>query len=251
MKKKQIVLLLIVTINFCFAQNKRGTIIYKKEIIEFLSEKEGFEINKEKRPKYYKTVLFIDQNTKRTIKDIEFSLKFNNVESIFRADVFLELETNRFYKVALGPEGSKIYYTNQISEQNIEQIDAYGELFLISYPQNEWVLYNETKKIGEYTCYKATTIKKTKGRKGIIDTPVEVWYTPDINIPLGPLGYNGLPGLIVELSMLNYKYYVSKIDLNSKVEINIKKPTQGKVLSKEEFEEIGVKAMDNFKKSFN
>lgn len=250
MKKKGIVLFVIFTINFCFAQNKSGTIIYKKEILEFLSEKEGFEINKEERPKYYNTVLLIDQNTKKIIKDIKFYLKFNNVESLFIADRFLEIETNRFYKVAFGPEGSRTYYTNKVDPLNIQQIDAYGELFLVDYPRNVWKLLNETKKIGNYTCYKATTIKKTKGRKGLIETPVEVWYTPEISIPFGPLGYNGLPGLIVELSMLNFKYYVSSIELNSENEMIIKKPSQGKKITKEQFEEIGIGAMDNFKKSF-
>ena len=184
------------------------------------------------------------------IKDIKFYLKFNNVESLFIADRFLEIETNRFYKVAFGPEGSRTYYTNKGDSLNIQQIDAYGELFLVDYPRNVWKLLNETKKIGNYTCYKATTIKKTKGRKGLIETPVEVWYTPEISIPFGPLGYNGLPGLIVELSMLNFKYYVSSIELNSENEMIIKKPSQGKKITKEQFEEIGIGAMDNFKKSF-
>lgn len=250
MKKKGIVLILIFTIHFCFAQNKNGTIIYKKEIIEFLSEKEGFEINKATRPKYYNTVLFIDENTKEIIKDIKFLLNFNNEESIFKVENFLEIETNRFYKVAVGPEGSRVYYTNQKNKQNIQQTDAYGEFFLVEYPMHEWVLINETKIIGGYTCYKATTIKTVKGRKGDVRIPVEAWYAPKIVIPFGPLEYNGLPGLIIELSINNYKYYVSKIELNANKEITINKPNRGKVVTKEEFEEIGVKAMTDFKKGF-
>ncbi len=249
MKKSYVFILFVLSLT-SYSQTKSGTIIYKKEILEFISEKEGFEINKEKQPKYYNTVLLIDQNTKKIIKDINFLLKFNSAESVFKADGFLEIETNRFYKVAVGPEGSRIYYTNNASSLNIQQIDAYGELFLVEYPKNEWKLLNETKKIGVYTCYKATTIIKTKGIKGVVETPIEVWYTPEINIPFGPLGYNGLPGLIVELSMFNFKYYVSKIELNSETEITIKKPSQGKKLTKEQFEEIGVNAMSNFKKSF-
>lgn len=62
------------------------------------------------------------------------------------------------------------------------------------------------------------------------------------------LGYIGLPRLIIELSMYNFKYYVSKIALNSSKENSIKIPTQGKVITKEEFEEIGLKVMSEFKK---
>ena len=121
---------------------------------------------------------------------------------------------------------------------------------MVEYPIQEWQLSNETKKIGAYTCYKATTMKIVNGRKGIIKTPVEVWYTPEIVIPFGPLGYNGLPGLIMELSMYNYKYYVSKIDLNTEKEVAIKKPTKGKKVTEAEFKEIGIETMSSYKRGF-
>lgn len=250
MKKNGIVLILIFSINYVFAQNKNGTIKYKKEIIEFLSEKEDFKINKEKNPKYYNTVLMIEQNTKKLLNEIQFSLRFNNSESLFEADGYMEIEENRFYRVAIGPEGSSIYYTNEKENVNLRQVDTYGELFIIAYPKTEWQLTNETKKIDNYMCYKATTTKLVNGRKGLIKIPVEVWYAPEINIPYGPLGYNGLPGLIMELTLGNFKYNVAKIELNPKNEIKIDKPTKGKEVTKDEFEKIGISALESFKKGF-
>ncbi len=54
----------------------------------------------------------------------------------------------------------------------------------------------------------------------------------------------------MELSMYNYRYYVIKIELNPKNEVIVKKPTQGKKVTEEEFREIGKKAMESLKKGF-
>lgn len=250
MNKHILILAIILSVNFCWAQQTKGIVIYKKEYINVMSTNSEF-LNKYKNnQEFIRKVKEIDFNKGEVVRELRFELVFENYVSIFKAKDFLELENNKFYSFAIGPEGSIIYYTNQKNKQNISQTDAYGELFLVESPMHEWELSNETKKIGDYTCYKATTYKIIKGRKGITKTPVEAWYTPKIAVPFGPLGYNGLPGLIIELSMHNYKYYVSKIELNSSKEISIKKPTQGKVVTKEEFEEIGIKTMNEFKKGF-
>jgi len=143
-----------------------------------------------------------------------------------------------------------VYFTDTKTQENIQQIDAYGDLFLVAYPQIEWQLHNETKKIGNFNCYKATIIKEVKGSNGLIKIPIEAWYTPELAIPFGPLGFNGLPGLIVELSMRNFKYTIQKIALNPTDEIKIKKPTNGKKITKQEFESIGLNATSDFKKGF-
>ncbi|SDX37329.1 GLPGLI family protein [Lutibacter oricola] len=247
MNKQIIVLSIILFGNFCWSQQTKGIIKYKKTYINRLSTNKNF-LNKNKNnPEFVRKVKEIDSKKSDLVKELRFELIFKDSVSVFKAQNILELENNRFYSFAIGPEGGNVYYT---SKKNIRKIDAYGEVFLVEYPRQEWKLYDEEKKIGEYTCYKATTTETVKGRNGIIKTPVEVWYAPKINIPHGPLGYSNLPGLIIELSMRNYKYYVSEIMLNSSKEIQIKKPTQGKIVTKDEFEEIGLKAMSNFKKVF-
>jgi len=250
MKKIKILLTLILFTNIAVAQNLNGVIVYQKEITKFLSESKNFIKKNENQSKYSNTLLMIDQNTKTLLKSIQFSMKFNNFESLFKVDGFLELETNRFFKIAIGPEGSSIYYSNQNNNETLRQVDAYGEKFLIEGMPIHWNLINKTKKIGEYTCYKATTTKMYKGRKGYVKKLITAWYTPEIAIPYGPVGYNGLPGLIMELSMYNYRYYVIKIELNPKNRVIIKKPTQGKKVTEEEFRKIGKKAMESLKKGF-
>ncbi len=108
-------------------------------------------------------------------------------------------------------------------------------------------MHNETKKIGNYLCYKATTIFVIENSKGTFNHPVTAWYSTQIPIGFGPIGYGGLPGLIVELTVQNIKYSMTKLMLNPKKEIVIKKPKKGKLVTEEEFNLVAKEAMGNFK----
>jgi GLPGLI family protein len=247
MKNIILTIISLLTLNYCFSQNNIGIVTYKKQILEYLSEQEDFIKKTEKRPKHYNNVLTIDLNTKQLLKDVNFYLKFNKDEAIFEAENILEIENNNFYKIAIS-EGKGIFYNNISKIISEVQKDSYGELFLVSYPKINWHLINETKKIGKYFCYKAVTNKITNGRNGIVETPVTVWYAPELNIPFGPLGYGGLPGLILELEIYRVKYYADEINLNPSEKIYIKKPTQGKSVTKEEFDQIGNEIMQKLNK---
>lgn len=242
-----LILILIGTSNIIQSQNLSGEVLYKKEVLKYLSEDEVWLKKYEKDPIFIRNVTNIDKNTKLILEDLRFELVFNKHESIFKVGDFLELEKNRFFRAALGPEGSCIYYNNVKNDEHIRKVDAYGEIFLVKNTSGVWVLTNEVKNIGNYQCYKATAIEVTQGAKGPINSEVVAWYAPELNIPFGPLGFSGLPGLIMELEYQQTRYYVSKIDLSSKDKIEIKKPTQGKVVTKEEFENIGNKIMKNYK----
>ncbi len=76
-----------------------------------------------------------------------------------------------------------------------------------------WVLQNETKKIDGYTCYKATVSRVLYTEN---EHTVEAWYTPEIPIPFGPIGYGGLPGLILQLTQRSVTYVTKKVTLNPK-----------------------------------
>lgn len=80
------------------------------------------------------------------------------------------------------------------SKNKIEMIQSVlQKKFLITDELNyTWQITNETKKIKDYTCYKATTTFR--------GNTFEAWFTPDIPINAGPWKWYGLPGLIVEAS---------------------------------------------------
>ena len=78
----------------------------------------------------------------------------------------------------------------------------YGKQYYLkeSRPIMKWKIFkNETKKIGNYSCMKATT--SFRGRDYI------AWFTTDVPVLFGPWKFNGLPGLILEVYNTNKNVY--------------------------------------------
>ena len=105
---------------------------------------------------------------------------------------------------------------------------------LIEIDEKKWEITQESKKIGNYLCYKAIDIASTNRKM----KPV-VWFTPEISISFGPLKYNGLPGLVILVEMSKRTISVSEIILNPEEEIIIKKPTKGEKITAEEARQRG------------
>jgi GLPGLI family protein len=121
----------------------------------------------------------------------------------------------------------------------------------------KWILSSETKKIGNYLCYKATAIipvtqkekadyeeekveqEKSKTQFFKIEEPKDkiltAWYTPEIPVNQGPDNYWGLPGLILETNDGVTTIICSKITLNPKQKTGITIP-KGKDISQKEFD---------------
>tara|TARA_R110002094_G_scaffold188493_1_gene163720 strand:- start:14 stop:274 length:261 start_codon:yes stop_codon:yes gene_type:complete len=78
-------------------------------------------------------------------------------------------------------------------------------------------------------------------------TEVEAWYTPQIPVGHGPLEYWGLPGLIIEVSAGNTIMLCSKIVMNPDEKVEIEASEKGKVVSKNEYHEIIVEKMKEFR----
>ncbi|UGS23697.1 GLPGLI family protein [Flavobacterium channae] len=97
-----------------------------------------------------------------------------------------------------------------------------------------WSLTTETKKIGNYNCYKATTEKTIENK---IIVPITAWYCPEIAYQFGPNGYGNLPGLIVELQIDNVIYGLKSITFDDS-SIKFKEIDFKKIISKEKYEEI-------------
>jgi GLPGLI family protein len=132
------------------------------------------------------------------------SLLFNKSQSLFEYKE--NFPDNESVEQVEDSEGNiKINYHNSFQkyircnrEKNlIRESNGYFEKkvpYLIeeSIPVIAWNISEETKKINQYDCYKATC--SFKGRN------YSVWFTPDIQTGFGPIKLNGLPGLILEVS---------------------------------------------------
>ena len=165
-------------------------------------------------------------------------------------------------------------YKNVKTNTQIQQQEFYGKKFLVEdqLQPMEWTLGKETKKIGNYTCFKATTFIATDdllwysfswGRMRSNDstqdettenneTPVEItqveaWYTPQIPVRHGPSEYWGLPGLILEVSADNTTMLCSKIVLNPEEIVEIVAPDKGKEITKAEYQKTITAKMKEFR----
>ncbi|WP_405611677.1 GLPGLI family protein [Polaribacter sp. Asnod1-A03] len=66
-----------------------------------------------------------------------------------------------------------------------------------------------------------------------------VWFTSIIPVSFGPKDFNGLLGLVLLVEMKKRTITASKIVLNPKKKIKIKKPTKGKKMTAEEARKRG------------
>lgn len=223
---------MLITIKF-YGQINSGEITYQLSIGH---DKELFE------DKQLKPILEKAQNGS---KQITKSLIFNNESSLFTTNKGIDDEETYLAKAFTG--GNNIYYTELKNDTIIKQVDNnYGQ-YLINYLQKkDWLLSEETKLIDNFLCYKATSQSIIVNSKGTFKYPIIAWYCPSIPFNYGPNGYNGLPGLILEIQERNISYGAIKIELNE-ANIKISKPNKGKNISEEEYNKIIVKQKETIK----
>lgn len=210
-----------------------------------------------------------------------YVLNFNRSESTYKEEEKLE---------APGAGGSRwggmmssftggAQYKNVKENLILQEQEFFGKEFLVkdSLPKYEWKLETETKQIGQYTCFKATTIKKVdemsfanmrrrnnndnkkkddekKEGEEVADTTktddpldavevpefiiVTAWYTPQIPVSAGPSEYYGLPGLILEVIADKTVMLCTKIVMNPQEKESIERPDKGDVVTREEYNKI-------------
>ncbi|SFU50273.1 GLPGLI family protein [Pustulibacterium marinum] len=219
-----------------------------------------------------------------------YILTFNRSEATYQEEEKLETPGQGGGGPRFGGfNSSGDYYKNVKETRFTNQKEVFGKVFLIkdSLPKLEWQMGTETKKIGNYTCYKATAIRsvdpldfrsmrprppkedeeeadkpeekaqdtvKRRSPLDMVETPSEItvtaWYTPEIPVNMGPGEYNGLPGLILEVSADKTTILCSKITLNPENKEEIKEPSKGKEVTQEEFNEILKEKMEEMRERF-
>ncbi len=221
-----------------------------------------------------------DEMTKRLTEmmkkqfEKKYLLNFNKYESVYEEEQKLETPSANSggfsVRVESSGNGGKTYKNIKEKVQIVEEA-FFGKEFLITDSLKiwKWELKNETKKIGNYTCYKAVAIdpvteedlkryedfkkqqETAKTAFFIMDEPKDrvttVWYTPEIPIGQGPGGFWGLPGLILEANFDETVILCSKIILNPKDKIEIKKPKKGKKVTKKEYDSLIEKQLEKMK----
>lgn len=275
--------LLILTLLFTslfYAQEFQGQAVYEsKTTVDFDNFGRGGQLSEQQKK-------MIEERMKSMFEKT-YILTFNRSESLYKEEEKLEapgMGGGRFGGM-MGSFTSGPQYKNVKDGQLLQEQEFFGKQFLIvdDLPKLEWKMENETKKIGDYTCFKATAVKtvdemdfRSMRRRGPdreeskegekttdsttnkpveeIEVPKEIvvtaWYTPQIPVNQGPGEYWGLPGLILEVNADRTTILCSKIVLNPEDKETIKKPSKGKEVTKAEYNQIVKDKMEEMREMY-
>ncbi|MEE9409023.1 MAG: GLPGLI family protein [Polaribacter sp.] len=206
-----------------------------------------------------------------------YTLTFNKTASSFKEEVSLDAPGTS------GPSwgrnnGQGSIYKNTKDKKIIEDVEQFSKRFLIieEMDQPKWEMGIETKKIGQYICYKATMTLEDKsidygkifGRRGRGNNKekdstitkqkvakkrmlnITAWYSPQISVSTGPSKYYGLPGLILELNAGRTTMLCTEVVISSESIIEINEPKKGKEVSREEYNKIIKVKTEELKEQF-
>jgi len=200
-----------------------------------------------------------------------YVLNFNKTESIYKEEEALSAPNPQgMNMVMVMSGGSDVLYKNIKEKRFVNQNESFSKVFLIKddIEDIEWKLESETRNIGDYTCFKATTTREVEdiesgisfnGDKDLNTTDKEpkmkeititAWYTPQIPVSVGPGNYHGLPGLILEVNDGSETVICSKIVLNPKNITEIVEPDNGKELTQEAYDKIMEKKMKEMEERY-
>ena len=239
---KKILLIGILLLNYLVnAQNFSGKAYYNYSLKTAKNNNQG---------KSESEGLTFVKNILMNQSDKYYELNFNENESIY----FEEVSLGRPNKSSFSFSSSTDKYYKDISKRIfIEQKEVFGKFFIIkdSLTNYQWELINETKRIGDFNCFKATTLIEINQGLGIVkDLIVVAWYTTKIPINQGPKEFWGLPGLILEIETEVNLITCTKIIVKKDKIENIKMPNKGEEVSKQEFNGIMKKKVNEIKEMY-
>lgn len=194
-------------------------------------------------------VNYIYEGLDEAIRNVEYKLNISgdNYYYFFVDKIFQDDKTKRLAKTFCGSEN---FYKYDNLNYKIKEKTFSGKTYLIRDTINySWEIVNEQKVIDNRKCFKAITIEKKLIKNKIIDTQIIAWFCPEIPISFGPKGFDGLPGLILELS--NEKVTLVAKSITRDQLKNVKKINYKKTISEIEFNKIVEETRKEFFNNLN
>ncbi|PLX09484.1 MAG: hypothetical protein C0596_02820 [Marinilabiliales bacterium] len=223
------VILLIVNCSLLKAQedSSSGTIIYE-EILKFALELNG-------DSEAFADMLPNESKSEKVLYFNSGASLYKNVENEESESSVIEQESQDMLIVVEIANPDDKVYTDLQNKQVVEQTEFMSRQFLIIDEMKEysWKLTGNQKKILDYNCQEAISVKDDS----IITT---AWFTPEIPASVGPASFSGLPGAILFISADNGDYTITAKSVSTDIpnEEVFEKPKKGKKVSREEYEKI-------------
>lgn len=185
--------------------------------------------------------LFRDASKRTEV--FKYNLIFNEEESLFEVEDFMNNEANSLENMALRISGGRgVYYKSTNSINTLHQRNSFGETIVLELPGTRyvWNLTDEKKKIGKYTAYKANTVIVHKAPVAHLEDKtvhIEAWFAPEIPVCFGPKDINGLPGLVLEAKIGNVTFTATEVHIE-------KDPSEALVIEVPEGKQLSLEELD-------
>ncbi|TXE17651.1 GLPGLI family protein [Psychroserpens burtonensis] len=268
--KFSIILLLLFLSLQVSAQDFQGQAIYQTKTSMDMSGWGGDQMSEQRKKQI--------ADRMKSMLEKTYVLNFNRSESTYKEEEKLAApgSNNSRWGGMMSSFTGGPQYKNVKEFLILQEQEFFGKQFLVkdSLSSLDWKLGSETKQIGQYTCFKATTIKpvddmdfmsmrrrnrgndekkegeeKADSTKKESDDPfdelevpkfvvVTAWYTPQIPVSTGPGEYHGLPGLILEVTADKTVMLCTKIVMNPQEREAIDRPEKGDIVTREEYNQI-------------
>ena len=152
---KKLLTLFILISSFSFAQDFQGKAFYMSK----LSVDKSWMDN----PRFASRKAYLNDMIKKNTEK-NYVLTFNSTESFYTEQEKIDVGEGGGYNWMATYMGNNIgkLYKNTQEKVTINETEMMGKFFLITDPieNKKWKMTGETKKIGQYTCYKATYEKE-------------------------------------------------------------------------------------------
>jgi len=237
MKNKIIILFIIIKFNFCLSQNNINNIIYEVKFSE-INQYENTPLKND-----YERMLTFKNNNSFNLTLLNDSIAHFKIDEKLKSD--FNDKSFRLFKVFCGYTGE--IFTDLKNKKNfINQNNQIGNFYVEKdLKKYEWEITNESKIIQNYKCYKAIGSEKIQNPVGVFYNKIEVWFAPEIPLQIGPLGFSGLPGLILELNRKGVTFGAIKLLRKESTEIGDAFPSKEQIISEEKLKSMRDKFLEN------
>jgi len=207
------------------AQTKNAKVTYEERIalkIELEGEAAQFASMLPKEQKATKALHF---NEEGSIFITETAPKATEINQETEGGGEVKIKMNR-------PE--EITFCDLKKNKKVEQKEFMTRKFIIEsdISMGTWKLTGNQKTILGFPCQEA--VREDSVKKSI------AWFTPAIPVSIGPSGFEGLPGLVLEVNVNNGEYTLnaSKVESGMADAKLLVKPTEGKKMTKEAYKKM-------------
>lgn len=196
--KKTIIFLLILSV-FSVRAQKKGKITYELAITK----------NTEKKKANLSDIFKVEDNA-LLLNKTEFEVLFDEESAYFPPLLFEDENNTAISHFPLDEE----YFISNKEKKAYSPAEYKDEEVLGTISNYKWKTHKESKTIGKFTVYKATTQD--------YEREITAWYAPELPYSYGPIDIFGLPGLILEVYIKDeilYAYRFKSLEFNDRYKV--------------------------------